>query len=68
MDIDASINGWDLNAEEAGRIIAEVAGIDIGDGITFSVRGSQAIIDDFEYPGIRVLMSSPATSLEMCME
>lgn len=48
MDIDASISGWDLNAEEAERVIAEVGGLDIGDGVSFSIKGSQTIMDDFE--------------------
>ena len=68
MDIDASIRGWDLNAEEAARIVAEVAGIDIGDGASFSIKGSQTIMDDFEYPGIRVLMSGTIDKIEVPMK
>ena len=49
MDIDASISGWDLNAEEAERVIAEIASINIGDGIELTVKGSQSIMDDLEY-------------------
>ena len=65
MDIDASIRGWNLNAEEASRVIAEVANIDIGDGASFSVKGSQTIMDDFEYPGIRVLLTGTIDKIEV---
>ena len=68
MDIDVSIRGWDLNAEEAERIIAEVAGIDIGDGVSFSIKGSQTIMDDFEYPGIRVSLSGMIDKIEVPMK
>ena len=56
MDIDTTIRGFDLNEETLKKILMEIADISMDDGITFKITKVSEIMDDFEYPGIRVMM------------
>ena len=58
MDIDTSIRNLDLSEEEALRIINKISKIDLQDGVTFNVKDVTGIMDDMEYPGIRVTMDA----------
>ena len=58
MDIDTSIKNQNLSAEEARRIVDEIKDIDLGDGVTFEVKEVSNIMDEMEYPGIRVTMNA----------
>lgn len=58
MDIDASINNEQLSAKNAELIIKEIANINLNDGMTFFIKSSDEIMDEMEYPGIRILMNA----------
>lgn len=58
MDIDASINNEQLSAKNAELIIKEIANINLNDGMTFFIKSSEEIMDEMEYPGIRILMNA----------
>lgn len=58
MDIDTSIRNENLSAEDARKIISEIIDIDLGDEMTFSIKAVENIMDEMEYPGIRVLLDS----------
>lgn len=58
MDIDTSIKNKNLSAEDVGRIIDEIKDIDLGDGVTFEVKGVSNIMDEMEYPGMRFAMNA----------
>lgn len=58
MDIDTSIRNLNLSEEEALRIINKISKIDLQDGVTFNVKDVTRIMDDMEYPGIRVTMDA----------
>lgn len=48
MDIDTSIKNQNLSAEDARKIIEEIKDIDLGDGVTFEVKGVSNIMDEME--------------------
>lgn len=54
MDIDTSIKNINLSIEDVMRIAKEISKIDLGDGIIFDVKKAEEIMDNFEYPGIRI--------------
>ncbi|MBR6458988.1 MAG: nucleotidyl transferase AbiEii/AbiGii toxin family protein [Actinomycetaceae bacterium] len=56
MDIDATVRALPVNHEETRRIIEEIAGIDIGDNVSFDVGKSVTIMHEHDYQGIRFLM------------
>ena len=58
MDIDTSLKNLNLSEADARRIITEIKDIDIGDGITFKIRNAESIMDEMEYPGIRITMDA----------
>jgi len=58
MDIDASIKNLNLNADQARKIIIEIAKIPLDDGVSFDVKRVYNIMDNFEYPGIRLELNA----------
>lgn len=58
MDIDTSLKNFNLSENDAKRIITEIKDIDIGDGVTFEIKDSLSIMDEMEYPGIRITMNA----------
>lgn len=58
MDIDASIRNRDLSEDGARRIVEEIAAIDLEDDIRFQINDVTGIMDEMEYPGIRVTMDA----------
>lgn len=58
MDIDATIKGADVNVEAVERIIEEIVSVSLEDGVTFHVKQISEIMDEAEYPGVRVSMET----------
>lgn len=58
MDIDTSMKNLNLSAEDALRVVNQVKDIDLDDGISFEVKDVSNIMDEMEYPGIRVTMNA----------
>ena len=56
MDIDTSISGFTLSQEETLRVVTEISEIDMDDGVTFSVKSVSGIMDEMDYPGIRLAL------------
>ena len=53
MDIDTTIQNFDLSIENARRMIESICFEHVVDGITFEIKNTAEIMDDMEYPGIR---------------
>ena len=58
MDIDTSMKNLNLSAEDALRVVNHVKDIDLDDGVSFEVKDVSNIMDEMEYPGIRVTMNA----------
>ena len=58
MDIDTSMKNLNLSAEDALRVVDQVKDIDLDDGVSFDVKDISNIMDEMEYPGIRVTMNA----------
>ena len=58
MDIDTSMKNLNLSAEDALRVVNQVKDIDLDDGVSFEVKDASNIMDEMEYPGIRVTMNA----------
>ena len=58
MDIDTSMKNLNLSAEDALRVVNQVKDIDLDDGVSFEVKDISNIMDEMEYPGIRVTMNA----------
>lgn len=58
MDIDATIKGTDVNVEAVEKIIAEIVSVPLEDGVTFRIKQISEIMDEADYPGVRVSMET----------
>lgn len=58
MDIDTSMKNLNLSAEDTLRVVNRVKDIDLDDGVSFDVKDVSNIMDEMEYPGIRVTMNA----------
>ena len=58
MDIDATIKGADVNVEAMENIIVDIVSIPLEDGVTFCIKQISEIMDEAEYPGVRVSMET----------
>lgn len=58
MDIDATIKGADVNVEAVENIIADIVSVPLEDGVTFRIKQIAEIMDEAEYPGVRVSMET----------
>ena len=58
MDIDTSIRNQNLSAADAQGIIENITAVDLGDGVRFEIKDISDIMDEMEYPGIRVTLNA----------
>lgn len=63
MDIDTSIRNFDLTKEETTRIVSEIKDISLDDHIEFILNDVSDIMDNMEYPGIRIHMDAKLENL-----
>ena len=58
MDIDATIKGADVNVEAVESLIMDIISVPMEDGVTFRIKQITEIMDEAEYPGVRVSMET----------
>ena len=58
MDLDATVKGINVNVNDVADSIAGIVSVPIDDGVTFRVNKVSEIMDEAEYPGIRVSMTT----------
>ena len=54
MDIDTTVKALPLSKEELKKIILEICEIPLEDNISFRIIDMETIMDEFDYPGIRI--------------
>ena len=58
MDLDATVKGANVNVEEIENLISAIVSVPIDDGVKFRLKSISEIMDEAEYPGIRVSMTT----------
>ena len=58
MDMDATVKNLPLTEESARKYVEDITGIQINDGMAFEIKSVAPIMDDAEYPGIRVTLDT----------
>lgn len=53
MDIDTTLRSATLNQEEAVKIVEDVIGVEVDDGVTFAITKVEDVMAGHEYPGVR---------------
>ena len=54
MDIDTTVKA--LNEADVQRIIEEICNIPLEDNVKFQIKSTRTIMEEFDYPGIRVML------------
>ena len=58
MDIDTTVTSLDLSRENAVKIIEEIIAVDIPDGVRFKITQVTDIMEEHDYPGIRIMLEA----------
>ena len=58
MDIDTTVKSLPLNETDVQRIIEEICSIELEDNVRFQIKSTRTIMEEFEYPGIRVMLEA----------
>lgn len=58
MDIDATVKGTTVNVEDVENILVSIITEPLDDGVTFRVKDISEIMDEADYPGVRVSMET----------
>ena len=54
MDMDTTVKALPLNEKDITDVISDICSVEIEDNVTFEIRYVEKIMDDFEYPGVRL--------------
>ena len=58
MDLDATVKGANVNVEDIENLISAIVSVPLDDGVKFQLKSISEIMDEAEYPGIRVNMTT----------
>ena len=58
LDVDATFKNLPLSKESARKVVEDITGIQIDDGMVFEITSVALIMDEEKYPGIRVVLNS----------
>ena len=58
MDLDATIKGTDVSVEDVEMIISQIISIPLDDGVSFRIKRISEIMEEADYPGVRVSMET----------
>ena len=58
MDLDATVKGTDVTVENIENLVAAVCAVPLDDGVRFQLKSISEIMDEAEYPGIRVSLTA----------
>lgn len=58
MDVDATLKNLPLNEDSATKIVKEIVAIHIEDGMFFEIKSVTPIMDEADYPGIRIMLDT----------
>ena len=58
MDLDATIKGTNVSVEDVEMIISQIISIHLDDGVSFRIKRISEIMEEADYPGVRVSMET----------
>ena len=58
MDMDATVKGLPVNEASVKDMVEGILSVPVEDGVRFQVKRIQSIMDEAEYPGVRVSMET----------
>lgn len=58
MDIDTTVKSLSLKEQDARAIIEKICAVHVEDGVTFKITSVKEIMEEFDYPGIRMMIEA----------
>ena len=58
MDMDTTVQNYNLSSDDAKKMIEDIIAIPLDDGIQFVIKSVNNIMDEAEYPGIRLKLDA----------
>ena len=58
MDLDATIKGTNVSVKDVEMIISQIISIPLDDGVSFRIKRISEIMEEADYPGVRVSMET----------
>lgn len=58
MDMDTTVKNANVSVEEIGQMVSSIIAVPVDDGVSFRVIRLSEIMEEAEYPGIRVSLNS----------
>lgn len=58
MDMDATVKGANVTVEDVERMITNITNVQVDDGVSFTIKRVEEIMDDADYPGVRVSLEA----------
>ena len=58
MDLDATVKGVNVNVEDIENIMTAIIQVHLEDGVNFCIKRISEIMDEADYPGVRVAMET----------
>ena len=58
MDLDATIKGTNVSVKDVEMIISQIISIPLDDGVSFQIKRISEIMEEADYPGVRVSMET----------
>lgn len=68
MDIDTTVKALPLTQADIERIVTEIYSIELEDNVTFAIANIETIMDEFDYPGVRVHLEAYLDKLKQPMK
>lgn len=65
MDIDTTVQNLPLDKVTLHRILHEICEIELGDNMRFEIKDASEIMEESEYPGIRVSMNAYLSTMRI---
>ena len=64
IDIDATLKSLPLTEESARSIVESIISIQMSDGMSFEIKSVAPIMDEADYPGIRVMLETTLETMK----
>lgn len=68
MDIDTTVRAIPLSISDIREIVGEICEIQLDDNVRFRITNIETIMDDFEYPGVRVHLEANLEKLKQAIK
>ena len=68
MDIDATVKALTLTKENAVNVIEDIIGMELPDGIRFRITKAEDIMEEHDYPGIRLTMETTLDKMRQAIK